>query len=381
MKNVMKYGVIGVVAVLLCCCRAGFGMDRPVKVTFEGKAAEHQWSLKELDAQLPADWSDFNYLVLEIRTSCPQRFSLWLHTANGKRRLMLQPFGQNVWLRASIPLQYFKGRDQKGMDMASASNRRTNSFWMSVWGPFGDLKNVEALSVAMDHPLNKPTLEIRSAVLSKEDTGSEFIEPDKLPVLDEFGQWAHADWPGKIKSRAQLQKELADEEKSFGPGDFGYGKYGGYAGTKATATGFFRVEQIDGRWWFVDPDGHLFLSTGSNSMGGVRSGRGSPRGAAPMSAGSAAPDRTVARMEAWGLTTIGNWSFLRPPENQRKAYVVTFSGPRTQTSYLGMQDVYSDEFATNADTAASQQCAARKDDPWLLGYFIGNEPPWPGRES
>src|SRR5207249_4152977 len=23
----------------------------------------------------------------------------------------------------------------------------------------------------------------------------------------------------------------------------------------------------------------------------------------------------------------------------------------------------------------------RKDDPWLLGYFIANEPPWPGREA
>jgi hypothetical protein len=156
MKTIVKCTTICMAAVLFCCCRAGFGMDKPIKVTFEGKAAEHKWSLKELDARLPADWSDYNYLVLEIRTSSPQRFSLWLHTTNGKRRLMLQPFGQNVWLRASIPLQYFKGRDQKGMDMASASNRRTNSFWMSVWGPFGDLKNVEAMSVAMDYPLNEP---------------------------------------------------------------------------------------------------------------------------------------------------------------------------------------------------------------------------------
>jgi hypothetical protein len=380
MKNTMRYTMICTAAVLLSLCRTGFGMDKPVQAAFEGKSAEHKWSLKELDAQLPSDWSDYNYLVLEIRTSTPQRFSLWLHTiTNGKRRLMLQPFGQNVWLRASIPLQYFKGRDQKGTDMASASNRRTNSFWMSVWGPFGDLKNVEALSVAMDYPLNKPTLEIRSVTLSKEDAGSEFIEKDKLPVLDEFGQWAHADWPRKIKSREQLQKELAEEEKSFGPGDFGYGKYGGYAGTKAAATGFFRVEQVDGRWWFVDPDGHLFLSTGSNGMGGARSGRGGPRGAMPASANTG-PDRTTTRMEAWGLTTIGNWSSLRPPENQRKAYVVTFSGPRTRTSYLGMQDVYSDEFAANADAAASQQCTPCKDDPWLLGYFIGNEPPWPNRE-
>jgi hypothetical protein len=387
-------------AMLLACCSVGLGMDQPVKVTFEGQAAEHKWSLQELDPQLPSDWSDHNYLVLELRTSTPQRFSLWLHTTNGKRRLMLQPFGQNVWLRASIPLQYFQGRDQKGTDLASASNRRTNALWMSVWGPFGDLKNVEAISVAMAYPLNRPTLEIRSVKLSKEDAGSEFIEPDKLgspnakegvgeplPVLDEFGQWAHADWPRKIRSRAQLQKELADEEKSFGPGDFGLCRYGGYAHTQAAATGFFRVEQIDGRWWFVDPDGHLFLSTGSNCMGGVRRGSfgvppsGGKDQSDPRKRGTPNGDRTVARMEAWGLNTIGNWSSLRPPENQRKAYVVTFSGPRTQTSFLGMQDVYSDEFTANADAAARQQCAPRKDDPWLLGYFIGNEPPWPGRES
>ena len=221
MKITVRYSMICVAAALLSCCSAGLGMDQPVKVTFTGQTAEHRWSLKELDAQLPSDWSDFNYLVLEIRTSSPQRFSLWLHTANGKRRLMLQPFGQNVWLRASIPLQYFRGRDQKGMDMASASNRRTNSFWMSVWGPFGDLKSVEAMSVAMDHPLNQPTLEIRSITLSKEDAGSEFIEKDKLPMLDEFGQWARADWPRKIKNREQLQKELADEEKSCARRDSG----------------------------------------------------------------------------------------------------------------------------------------------------------------
>ena len=34
-----------------------------------------------------------------------------------------------------------------------------------------------------------------------------------------------------------------------------------------------------------------------------------------------------------------------------------------------------------ADAAAASQCAPRKDDPYLLGYFIANEPPWPGRES
>jgi len=46
-----------------------------------------------------------------------------------------------------------------------------------------------------------------------------------------------------------------------------------------------------------------------------------------------------------------------------------------------MPDVYSPEFAQYLEESAKAQLAPRKDDPWLVGYFIGNEPPWPRRES
>jgi hypothetical protein len=353
--------------------------EKSLKAVFEGKVSEHKWSLQDLDPNLPSDWSAYNYLVIEMKPSTPQRFSLWLHTTDGKRRLMFQPFGQGVWLRASIPLQYFKGKDKQGMDLASTNNRRTNSFWMQVWGPFGELKNVQALSVAMEYPLNKPSLEIRSVKLAQEDAGSEFVE--KLPVLDEFGQWAHADWPRKIKSRDQLQKELAVETQNLaslpGSGAFDYCRYGGYKNTQAKATGFFHVEQIDGKWWFVDPDGHLFLSTGANC---IRGSGGGQRGGSPNP--PADPNLVLKRMSAWGLNTIGNWSSLRATDDvNRKAYVVMFRGPRSNPSYLGMPDVYSEEFAKGIDQAAQTQCAQYQSDPWLLGYFLGNEPPWPGRES
>ncbi len=48
---------------------------------------------------------------------------------------------------------------------------------------------------------------------------------------------------------------------------------------------------------------------------------------------------------------------------------------------MGIADVYAADFAQTVDRAAAQQCDSRKDDPWLLGYFLGNEPPWPGREA
>ena len=179
--------------------------DGPRQLVFDGVLCEHRLVLKDLDPAMPADWTGYTHLVIEMKTSTPQRFALWAYTADGPRRIELQPFGQNVWLRASLPLRYFTGMDQSGTDLASTINRRTNSFWMSVWGPFGGLQSVEALGFAMQYPINRPTIELRSIHLAKQDEGSEFLGGQ--PVVDEFGQWAHVDYPRKIHSREQLEKE------------------------------------------------------------------------------------------------------------------------------------------------------------------------------
>ncbi len=340
------------------------------QLVFDGVLCERKLPLAEIDPALPADWSGFTHLVVEMKTSTPQRFALWIYTGDGPRRVEIQPLGQNVWLRASIPLQYLAGRDQNGTDLASATNRRTNSFWVSVWGPFGELKSVEAIGLSMDYPLNHPAIELRKIHLAKQDEGSEFLE--QTPVVDEFGQWAAVDYPRKIKSRAQLDAELAAEAKAWGGGaDFGYCELGGYASTHAKATGFFRVEEIDGVWWFVDPHGHRFLSTSSNGIGGFGGGRGGTP-ATPTPAQTAATQRQLRRLDAWGLNTGGagrpNIQMLRWPQVPA-------------TTFLGVPDVYAETFTTGIEAAAQTQCSARRDDPLLIGYFIGNEPPWGDRES
>jgi hypothetical protein len=367
----MKRPLLGL---LFLCALGSASAAQPTRtLAFEGVLSEHRLTLPDLDPALPADWSGYTHLVLEMRTSSPQRFALWVYTADGARRVELQPFGQNVWLRAAVPLQYLIGRDKAGTDLASATNRRTNSFWMSVWGPFGELKSVEAIGFSMDYPVNHPTLELRNVHLAKQDEGSEFLE--KAPVRDEFGQWAHVDYPRKIKSREQLDRELAEEAKAWGTGaDFGYCEVGGYKATQAKATGFFRVEQIDGVWWFVDPHGHLFLSTSSNGIGGFGGGgRGGAAGTpTPTPTQAAATARTTHRLDAWGLNTGG----------QGRPNIVFLRWPRTApTTFLGVPDVYADDFAKGIDEAASTQCAAKKDDPLVIGYFIGNEPPWGDRET
>jgi hypothetical protein len=43
-------------------------------------------------------------------------------------------------------------------------------------------------------------------------------------------------------------------------------RYGGWASKRFEATGFFRTEQIDGRWWLIDPDGYRFIHAGVVSI-------------------------------------------------------------------------------------------------------------------
>ena len=170
LRNCLVAGVLlaGILSYSGCATNTKTADGSVRRLEFNGVKSENRFSLKELNPEMPSDWSPYNYLVMEMRTSTPQRFSIWANTANGKRRIMFQPFGQNVWLRASVPLRYFEGRDQSGFDLASTINRRTDSFWMSVWGPFGDLTSVKSLSFIMDYPINKPTVEIRSVHLSKD---------------------------------------------------------------------------------------------------------------------------------------------------------------------------------------------------------------------
>jgi hypothetical protein len=357
------------VAGLLIVAGDAHSAAEPHRLVFDGVLCEQRLALKDIDSSMPSDWTGYTHLVMEMRTSTPQRFGLWVYTAEGPRRIEIQPFGQNVWLRASVPLAYFRGMDQAGTDLASANNRRTNSFWMSVWGPFGDLTSVESIGFAMEYPIHKPAIELRNIHLSKQDEGSEFL--DGIQVRDQWGQWAYVDYPRKIKSQEQLDKELAEEEKAFGSAaDFGYCELGGYKDTHAKATGFFRVEQIDGVWWFVDPHGHLYLSTG---VSGAGVGFGSSGGGAPATQQpNLAPNRTTLRLASWGFSTGG--------QGKPRTVMLRWNINR-DTLFLGLPDVYGDDFASAIDQSASRQCTPLRNDPLVLGYFIGNEPPWGGREG
>jgi hypothetical protein len=383
-----------------------------VKISFDKSLSVTRLTTAELG--LARDWSQMNFLVLEMRASSSERFELALESADGVVSKRIHPM-PNVWVRASIPLSFYRQGLGDGIDLAATVNKPHNSYWINVEaGGHGPVHTVDAITFTMRYPVVKSMLEIRSVKLAKEDPGDAVL--DDQPVVDKFGQYARLQWAGKAASEDGLKKEWSAESTALAGAEIPAGrtKFGGFAALKRKATGYFRVEKVDGRWWFVDPEGALFWSSGVNGVGpgpatptqgrerdfeeipqpgaARNAGRG-PVGSVSFHAANLSrrygadwqhswADDTARRMRAWGLnTTYGTTIADQKDLPVRIPYVITLRGWQTQGSIMGMPDVYSPEFAKRVEQFVAEQLDPRKDDSWLLGYFVGNEPPWPGRES
>jgi hypothetical protein len=385
-------------------------------VNFEGTNSQHKWAIKELNPELPADWSSYGFLTFDMKTSTAQKFDLQVFDAGGMRRLELWPV-QGALIRASIPLTFFQERPTRGHDMASVGKTARPGYWIHFSGQVGSITQVDSLGVMMRQPIGTQTMEISNVRLTMAAEDTIFTN---VPLVDEFGQWIPADWPGKARTLDDLNAAWRAEESSIRESEFNVSKYGGFLDARTRATGFFRVEKIDDRWWFVDPEGYLFFSAGVTCMRNrcdlarvqgreyiykelpsneiMATAR---RGGASATQTPVNPsfytwnlhrrfgpdwfekwiDHTILRMESWGLNTIANWSDASLAQSARMPYVANISGWGIAPNTMGLPDVYVQDYAALVDAAAARQCAPLKDDPYLLGYFIGNEQPWPGREQ
>ena len=257
------------------------------------------------------------------------------------------------------------------------------------------------------------------------------LDADKfLPFIDELGQFIHAEWPGKTRSADELKERIAAEEKELAarPGPADWNKYGGWTkGPQLSATGFFRVEKYQGKWWLVDPEGRLFWSHGSDC---VRSGnatpitdrqqyfRGLPAEGSPLArfygSGSWAPHgyykdhspyrtfdfaqanlfrrygedwenlsalQSHRRLRSWGMNTIANWSDARTYLLRKTPYVVSisFNSKPIEGSegYWGrFHDVFDRDFRQNLRRRLEGEKNVSVGDPWCIGYFVHNELGW-----
>ena len=244
------------------------------------------------------------------------------------------------------------------------------------------------------------------------------------PFIDKFGQYKHADWPGKIYEdsdfTAAIKKDRAD--LAAHPGPSSWDEYGGWQdGPTQEKTGFFYPKKVDGKWWLVDPAGKLFWSYGPTGVraggeGGPitdkenwfdqipatdgpyancwTSGEGArfmyykddkPWRAFSFSAMNAqkkygADWQTTAagalhqRLRNWGFNTIGNWSDATVYLQHKTPYVVaTHPAPFLLNN---MPDVFNSNYERQVNERLDREKSTTAGDPWCIGYFVDNELVW-----
>jgi hypothetical protein len=293
-----------------------------------------------------------------------------------------------------------------------------------------DPSRITAFQVFLPRPRTAHTLVLDDVRLFGQGGSLEKLVP--LPFVDRFGQYKHANWPGKLKDEQDLEMRRRAEEESLkaAEGFPGRDRFGGWVdGPQLEATGWFRTQNVDGTWWFVTPEGRLFFSVGidcvatwertfiegretwfdwlpdkdgqyaeligyassTHSMAEKIGGKG--RTLSFYCANlirkygdewkTAWRDTAYARMRSWGFNTIGNWSQADVLAHSRVPFVATaningdFRRIEGAKGYWGrMPDVFDPRFADAVEASVADPAKRYGATRLCLGYFVDNELSW-----
>ena len=422
MKRKITIGIIALSILSFTQCNSPEGKTKKIKFDNTKEVSGQKFAIADITPGLPADWDQYNYVVLEFKSTTAQRFQVGFTTDNGYNELRVMSYVPNGWNKLAIPLRFYRQLPDANIDLAATYNQPRYTGWINLGGKRGPLHGVDSIGIRMRAPIGKPVIEIRSISLSAEDPGDEYL--GTVPSVDEFGQWNLGDFDGKIHSLEQLKNEWETEDSDkVTENTFNYSQYGGYRQKKIGATGFFRTEKIDGRWWFVDPEGYLFLSIGVDCVAPGRGGnakevdkrRNMFKELPPQTPSSTQPQRQtpnqqgqrndynfgqwnlirrygddyreksnemiIKRMDKWGINTIGNWSSAEIISMNKKNFMVSMRTAGVERGLMGLADVYAPDYRTKLDEALKTSVSRYKDNPRLIGYFVGNEPAWLGEEA
>ncbi|MDA3925696.1 MAG: hypothetical protein PF904_13435 [Kiritimatiellae bacterium] len=371
------------------------------------------------------DWSGFRYLAITLSSSGEEPFPVGLRvdsTADRKRgrqaSLTLFPGKTIRWL---MPI--CADGDIKGMQgQPPLISNGESDVIADAWSVPLNLKAITRLQLFMSKPTEDHILRVHKIELIKSDRK----QTDSF--VDRYGQFNGADWPGKIYSDQELHSNIQKEaEYTKANGMLAhYSQYGGWkAGKKQDATGRFQIKKVNGKWWFIDPDGYLFWSSG---ITGVRIGGNATTVTGREFCFSWLPEKddplkrfltgkgrwskfdffsanlfrkygenfeeafynqSTLRLKAWGMNTIANWSDGKAYKLRKLPYMLSIQAkvPRFAVSSflkagLTKKKYFPDPFNPDYGPAIIKRFKEMDGyigDPWMLGVFVDNELPWTAR--
>jgi hypothetical protein len=387
------------------------------------------------------DWRDTSKLVIPVENPGGEPVTLLLRVNDDADRSLsgkvsIAPGGAGdltVWIDAPSPRQM----GMIGGPSLRAAGLEPHTLPVTATEGSVDASRITSVRLGIARPTAPRELVIGPLRVAPPSEAERLAYQD---IVDGFGQFRPGSWPEKVSSTEMLRAKGVEEAQELAhalaqaPERDGFG--GVASGHAFRATGFFRTEQRDGRWWLVTPEGHGFFSIGIDAVAPSaatyvegrefmfgdlpardgelavhwsdkddRRGLGAQRGrsfdhgrafdfyTANLERKFGAEwrrrwrEETADRLTAWGFNTIGNWSDPDLWATHRLPYTVPLSpeGEYAKVSsgedwWGPMPDPFDRRFAEAADKMARNAAARFAGDPWLIGYFVDNELSW-GRST
>lgn len=131
--------------------------------------------------------------------------------------------------------------------------------------------------------------------------------------------------------------------------------YGGWTGLQGERTGFFHVEKLGNRWWFVTPEGNAYFML---QMGWAN-------------------EEATPRLQSWGFNAAESGTGMPYARNVNFFRMDTPAYPVTKLPgfppWLTFPDVFHPDWPAQCAKRAEEVLGPIKDDPLLLGYYMVNE--------
>lgn len=365
-------------------------------------------------ADAPWDISAYETLEVDVVNLDPYGSSIRIRIEsdlNGQKKSVTKTLwqlaaGQKITLR--IPLAAI----DDATDHVSLPLSGVLPPWMKQGGL--DLSRVVNVMAAVDRPDFSHSFLIGNLRVSGKRE-SHNPPANVYPLLDQFGQYVHQEWTGKVHSvddlKSNLAREKNDLENNPPPGD--WDRFGGWAkGPRLAATGYFRVQQYNGKWWLVTPEGTLFFSRGPNTIDTWQmvqyTGRetwhtpisdrqffvmfnpGTPQAKQWYNYGAlnlyrkygkeyrdVFMDLTHTRLQSWGFNTIANCSNVDLCGKDKTPFYIkvqTRKSPKLQG--YDFFDVFDPEYRKTLQAGMKEYVGKFGSDPWCVGFFVDNELRW-----
>lgn len=153
-------------------------------------------------------------------------------------------------------------------------------------------------------------------------------------------------------------------------------RFGGTTAIKREATGFFRVEQVNGRWVFLTPEGHGFLALGGNHLGKFMQGQSADllrRFAGDREKAASALQGAIRDL---GLNAGEAYEPYWPELKDRLPWIAHVGYPAGAQGRNYQFDVFDPAWQARLREHVVRACREHAANPYVIGIAFVDQPEW-----